>query len=265
MRYSRRAVIGVSVAAGLLGVGSVALILSSPQTHAEGTFALRGVYAAFLLLIGWGFAGTGLYAWSRRPANAIGPLMTATGLAWLLRGHPWNARDLRAHRHARQQRRRLQFGTGMTSAPAGSSQGLYLVVDDVAAARVELVERGAEVSEVYHERGPVTRSRFDASASPGRVPGRDPEGSSYASFASFSDPDGNGWILQEITSRLPGRLGGALDTSDLAELLRDVEQHHGDYEPTAPKHHWYDWYASYIVAREHGRTADEAVREATLH
>jgi len=159
----------------------------------------------------------------------------------------------------------IQFGTGMTSAPAGSSQGLYLVVDDVAAARVELVERGAEVSEVYHERGPVTRSRFDASASPGRVPGRDPEGSSYASFASFSDPDGNGWILQEITSRLPGRLGGALNTSDLAELLRDVEQHHGDYEPTAPKHHWYDWYASYIVAREHGRTADEAVREATLH
>src|SRR3954452_19291898 len=86
MKYSRRAVVGVSVAAGLLGVGSVALILSSPQTHAEGTFALRGVYAAFLLLIGWGFAGTGLYAWSRRPANAIGPLMTATGLAWLLRG-----------------------------------------------------------------------------------------------------------------------------------------------------------------------------------
>ena len=86
MRYSRRALIGLSVAAGLLGVGSVALILSSPQTHAEGTFALRGVYAAFLLLIGWGFAGTGLYAWWRRPANAIGPLMTATGLAWLLRG-----------------------------------------------------------------------------------------------------------------------------------------------------------------------------------
>jgi signal transduction histidine kinase len=86
MRYSRRAVIGVSVAAGLLGVGSVALILSSPQTHAEGTFALRGVYAAFLLLIGWGFTGTGLYAWSRRPGNAIGPLMTAAGLAWLLRG-----------------------------------------------------------------------------------------------------------------------------------------------------------------------------------
>jgi signal transduction histidine kinase len=86
MRYSRRALIVVAASAWLLGVGSVALILTSPRTHAEGTFALPGVYAAFLLLIGWGFAGTGLYAWSRRPANAIGPLMTATGLAWLLRG-----------------------------------------------------------------------------------------------------------------------------------------------------------------------------------
>ena len=70
----------------MLGIGLVVLILNSPQTHAEGTFALRGVYATFLLLIGWGFAGTGLYAWSRRPGNAIGPLMTAAGLAWLLRG-----------------------------------------------------------------------------------------------------------------------------------------------------------------------------------
>jgi len=144
----------------------------------------------------------------------------------------------------------IQFGTGMTSGPAGSARGLYLVVDDIAAARVEPAKRGAEVSEVYHEHGPVTRARFDASASPGRVPGPDPERRSYASFAAFSDPDGNGWVVQEITIRLPGRAGAALDFSDLAELLRDAEEHHGHYEPTAPKHHWYDWYAAYVLARE---------------
>jgi len=99
----------------------------------------------------------------------------------------------------------IQFGTGVTSAAPGSVQGIYLVVDDIAAARAELVERGVEVSEVYHEHGPVTRARFDAAAPPGRLPGPDPERRSYASFASFSDPDGNGWLLQEITSRLPGR------------------------------------------------------------
>jgi catechol 2,3-dioxygenase-like lactoylglutathione lyase family enzyme len=99
----------------------------------------------------------------------------------------------------------IQFGTGLTSAAPGSVQSLYLVVDDLASARAELVERGADVSEIFHEHGPVTRSRFDASAPPGRIPGHDPEGRSYSSFASFSDPDGNGWLLQEITSRLPGR------------------------------------------------------------
>jgi hypothetical protein len=82
---------------------------------------------------------------------------------------------------------------------------LYLVVEDIAAARAELAERGADVSEVFHEQGPVTRARFDATAPPGRLPGPDPQGTTYSSFASFSDPDGNSWLLQEITSRLPGR------------------------------------------------------------
>ena len=99
----------------------------------------------------------------------------------------------------------IQFGVGLTTAVPGSARGLYLVVDDVAAARAELVGRGVDVSDVFHERGPVTRARFDDGAPPGRLPGPDPEGGSYRSFASFSDPDGNGWLLQQITSRLPGR------------------------------------------------------------
>ncbi len=99
----------------------------------------------------------------------------------------------------------IQFGIGLTSAAPGSARGLYLVVDDVAAARADLVDRGADVSEVFHERAPVTRARFDADAPPGRVAGPDPDGRSYTSFASFSDPDGNGWLLQQITTRLPGR------------------------------------------------------------
>ena len=99
----------------------------------------------------------------------------------------------------------IQFGSGVSTAAPGSVQGLYLVVDDIPAARAELVGRGADVSEVYHEHGPVTAARFDATAPPGRAPGPDPEGRSYSFFASFNDPDGSGWLLQEITSRLPGR------------------------------------------------------------
>ena len=98
----------------------------------------------------------------------------------------------------------------------------------------------------------------------GPVPGPDPEGGSYRSFASFSDPDGNNWLLQEITTRLPGR-GFSSDVETMAELLRETEQHHGEYEPTAPKHHWSNWYAAYIVARERGRTSDEAMKDAVRH
>jgi hypothetical protein len=93
------------------------------------------------------------------------------------------------------------FGTGVTAAAPGSAQGLHLVVSDVEAARAELVERGADVSEVFHDAHGV----FHRAGADGRVPGPDPDRRSYASFASFSDPDGNGWMLQEITTRLPGR------------------------------------------------------------
>ena len=90
----------------------------------------------------------------------------------------------------------IQFGTGLISAPPGSCQGMYLIVDDIDAARAELISRGADVSEVWHGRGLGTE---------GHDPGPDPGGASYSTFASFSDPDGNGWLLQRITQRLPGR------------------------------------------------------------
>ena len=150
----------------------------------------------------------------------------------------------------------IQFGKGLTSAKPGSVQGTYLVVDDIELARAQLTERGAEV-QVFHLAGGL---HVDNPAD--RAPGPDPKRQSYRSYASFSDPDGNGWLLQEITSRLPGR-GFSSDVLSLTELLREAEQHHGQYEPTAPKHHWYDWYAGYIVARQRGRSPEEAVDDAT--
>ncbi len=94
------------------------------------------------------------------------------------------------------------FGSGVTTAAPGSAQGLYLAVGDVEAARAELVGRGADVSEVFHDAGGV----FPHAGTEGRLPGPDPSRRSYESFASFSDPDGNGWVLQELTTRLPGRV-----------------------------------------------------------
>ena len=96
------------------------------------------------------------------------------------------------------------------------------------------------------------------------MPGPHPQGDSYRSFASFSDPDGNGWLLQEIKTRLPGR-GFSVDVATLTELLRETEMHHGKYEATAPKHHWSGWYAAYMVARASGRAPDDAAEEAALH
>ena len=93
------------------------------------------------------------------------------------------------------------FGTGITTAAPGSADGLYLVVDDIEAARAELSEQGVQVSEVFHDAGGV----FHHAGTTARLPGPDPDRTSYASFASFSDPDGNGWMLQEVTTRLPGR------------------------------------------------------------
>jgi catechol 2,3-dioxygenase-like lactoylglutathione lyase family enzyme len=93
------------------------------------------------------------------------------------------------------------FGTGLTNAAPGSSQGLHLVVEDIQAARAELAGRGVDISEVFHDAGGV----FHHAGTEGRVTGPDPKRSSYGSFASFNDPDGNEWVLQEITTRLPGR------------------------------------------------------------
>ena len=152
----------------------------------------------------------------------------------------------------------VMFGKGFTTAVPGSVQGTFLVVDNLEHARAELAGRGVDVSATFHFEG----NRLTVGTK-GRTPGRDPEGRSYLSFASFSDPDGNGWLLQEVTGRLPGR-GLSLDVATMTSLLQETEKRHGEYEPTAPKHHWSEWYAAYMVARERGRTPDEAVKDATL-
>ena len=156
----------------------------------------------------------------------------------------------------------IQFGTKITSAAPGSVQGLYLIVSDIDAARDELAARGAQVSEVFH---PVTPgAQFQRDGAGGRAGGPAPDHASYRSFATFSDPDGNGWLLQEIKARLPGR-GLSMDVATLTELLREAEDLHGAYEASAPKHHWSGWYAAYIVARERGRAPEEASRDAARH
>ena len=155
------------------------------------------------------------------------------------------------------------FGKGVTSAKPGSVQSLTLAVNDVDAARAELVVRGVKVSEVFHfASGPFN----DAGKSP-RVNGRDAEGRSYYSFASFEDPDGNGWLLQEIQTRFPGRewksaSAGKIDIATLAELLHETEQHHGSYEKTHGQHNWWDWYAPYFSARQNGSSPTEATAAA---
>jgi catechol 2,3-dioxygenase-like lactoylglutathione lyase family enzyme len=151
------------------------------------------------------------------------------------------------------------FGKGVTTAEPGSVQGLFLIVSDIEAARAELIRHDVDVSEAFQfERG------LHVVGTHGRIPGAHPEGQSYRSWASFRDPDGNGWLLQEVKTRLPGR-GLSLDVATLTELLREAEQRHGAYESTAPKHHWSDWYAAYIIAREQGRTPDEAAAAGAEH
>ena len=140
-----------------------------------------------------------------------------------------------------------------TTAAPGSAQGMFLVVSDLEAARRDLSARGANVSDVFH---------FDGDRRP--VPGPDAERPSYGSYASFTDHDGNAWILQQVKTRLPGR-GLSLDVETLTELLQETEKRHGMYEPTAPKHHWSGWYAAYVVARERGKTPDDAAKAASLH
>jgi len=156
----------------------------------------------------------------------------------------------------------VQFGTKITTATAGSAQGLYLIVSDIEAARNDLFTRGIEVSEVFHPAKPGAQFRPDSN---GRINGLAADHQSYSSFATFNDPDGNTWLLQEVTTRLPGRGLSNPDVSTMAELLREAEEHHGEYEPTAPKHHWSGWYAAYIVARQNGKTPEEAARLGKLH
>jgi hypothetical protein len=147
----------------------------------------------------------------------------------------------------------IHFGTGISPLAPGSMQNLYLVVSNLDTARAELIARGVAVSEPFHF----------TSIGGTRVEGRDPQGRTYNTFATFTDPDGNGWLLQEITSRLPGRGFSTLDVATLTALLKDAETGHGQYEPTAPTHHWADWYAAYIVARAEGRTGDDAAAAGT--
>ena len=142
------------------------------------------------------------------------------------------------------------FGTGVTSAAPGAGGAHLLAVDDIEAARAELIERGADVSEVFHGRG-------FSDAGQDRIPGKAPDGQSYGSFATFSDPDGNEFLLQEVTSRLPGRVEEP-DIAELAGLLLETALAHGRFEAVTPEHNWWDWYAPYFAARSQGRTAEQA-------
>jgi catechol 2,3-dioxygenase-like lactoylglutathione lyase family enzyme len=140
----------------------------------------------------------------------------------------------------------VQFGPNRTSAAPGSAQGLFLIVSGIEAAREQLVASGVEVSDVFHN------------SPEGRVSGPDPEHGSYRSFASLRDPDGNGWLLQEITTRLPGRVDSSVTSygsaGDLAEAMRRASVAHGEHEKRTGKADpdWPDWYAAYMVAEEAG-------------
>jgi catechol 2,3-dioxygenase-like lactoylglutathione lyase family enzyme len=152
------------------------------------------------------------------------------------------------------------IGKGLTTAAPGSVQGTFLTVDDIEAARAELIKHDVDVSEVFHFDNNLLR----VAGTKGRLPGPDPDRRSYFSFVSFNDPDGNSWLLQEIKTRLPGRGHSSFDVATLTELLRDAEKGHGEYTATAPKHHWSGWYAAYIVARQQGKSAEDAAREGAL-
>jgi catechol 2,3-dioxygenase-like lactoylglutathione lyase family enzyme len=153
----------------------------------------------------------------------------------------------------------VMFGKGFTAAAPGSMPGTFLVVDDIEATRAELASKGVEVSDVFH----FDNNLLSLQDGPGRLPGPDPKGSSYFSFATFRDPDGNSWLVQQVTTRFPGR-GLSLDAASVTGILQEAETRHGAYEPTSPKHHWSTWYAAYVVARVQGRTPDEAAEDARL-
>lgn len=151
------------------------------------------------------------------------------------------------------------FGKGITPVRPGAVQNLTLTVGDIDAAREDLIARGIGVSEIFH----YAAGPFNNAVQNPRVSGRDPENRSYFSFASFEDPDGNGWLLQEIKERLPGRVWNStgkrpMDVATLADLLHETAEHHDHFEKTHPEHHWWDWYASYLSARQNGNNPEDA-------
>ena len=147
----------------------------------------------------------------------------------------------------------IQFGTDMTAGAPGSAQNLYLITSDISAARAGLVAHGVEVSEVFHPAAPGDQFRPETD---GHLGGSSPE--SYLSYATFSDPDGNGWLLQEITTRLPGRIDSAITSfasaKDLAGAMRRASLAHGEHEMRIGQADpdWPEWYAEYMVAEQNG-------------
>jgi catechol 2,3-dioxygenase-like lactoylglutathione lyase family enzyme len=151
------------------------------------------------------------------------------------------------------------FGKNVTAAAAGCAQGLYLVVSDIEAARAELRRRGVEVSEVFHSDGVYAGTDEPYLFGRRRTSGPDPARGSYRSFASFRDPDGNGWLFQEVTTRLAGRIDSGVTSfasaNDLAEAFRRAEAAHGKYEARLGQRdaNWPEWYAAYMVAEQAGK------------
>jgi len=151
------------------------------------------------------------------------------------------------------------FGRNVTAAAPGSAQGLYLIVSDIEAARDELLAHGVEISDVFHAADVYAGTDEPYLFGRNRISGPDPEHRTYRSFASFSDPDGNGWLLQEITARLPGRVDSHSTTfasaADLANAMRRAAAAHGEHEKRSGgrrDENWPDWYAAYMVAEQSG-------------
>jgi catechol 2,3-dioxygenase-like lactoylglutathione lyase family enzyme len=151
------------------------------------------------------------------------------------------------------------FGRNVTTAAPGTAQGLYLIVSDIEAARKALLDRGVEISEVFHNDGAYAGTDDAYLFGRVRVSGPDPEHRSYRSFASFRDPDGNGWLFQEITARLAGRIDSAATSfgsaNDLASAMRRASAAHGEHEKRIGQAdpNWPDWYASYMAAEQAGK------------
>jgi catechol 2,3-dioxygenase-like lactoylglutathione lyase family enzyme len=150
------------------------------------------------------------------------------------------------------------FGKNVTAAAPGSAEGLYLIVSDIVAARDELLGRAVKVSEVFHSAGEHIGPDEPYIFGRARAGGPDPDRGSYRSFASFRDPDGNGWLLQEVTSRLQGRIDSSATSftsaADLANAMRRAEAAHGEHEKRTGQRdaNWPDWYAAHMIAEQSG-------------